>query len=437
MATTRKQIGYGSQGSEVKELQNLLNKSGYNLSADGIFGAKTQEAVKAYQKANGLAVDGIVGNNTWGSLVGGSGSSSTSSATKTNPYTKVDLTPYDGGFKQSDKVTDAYNKSSDAEKAWQDYLNAGFTYGRQEDYKGILDKILNREDFSYDLNGDALYQQYKDKYIQQGKMAMQDTMGQAAAMTGGYGNSYATTAGNQAYQASLQNLNDIVPELYQMAYDKYNQEGQELYSQYSLLSDDRNTEYGMWADKGNKLLTDRDYYTGRADTEYGKEYGQWSDNRTYDTNQYWSETNFGYGKERDEVADEQWQKSFEEGQRQYNTTLEFNKAQASKSSSSSGSGGSGGSEDTGTAPEFASYTKAFDYVGKVLKDYGEKTAAARIEDLVNNGTLSEADAVRMAISLGLDEYYEGDEGDPTPTSHTPTAPTLNPMPGSYIRFGAL
>ena len=437
MATTRKQISYGSQGSEVKELQTLLNNSGYTLDTDGIFGAKTQAAVKAYQKANGLAVDGVVGNNTWGSLLGGSNSSNSSTtssgATKTNPYTTVDLSKYDGGYKQSETVTDAYDKATNAENAYANY--GDFSYGKQSDFDAIVDKILNREKFSYDLNGDALYQQYKDKYIQQGKMASQDTIGQVAAMTGGYGSSYATTAGNQAYQASLQNLNDIVPELYQMAYDKYNQEGQDLYSQYSLLSDDRNTEYGMWGDKRNALLADREYFAGRADTEYSKDYGQWSDSYNRDFNQYWNETNFGYDQERDKVSDEQWLKSFEESKRQYNETLAFNKEQASKSSSSSSGSGSGNS---GSTPEFTSYTKAFDYIGEVLNDYGAKTAAARIEDLVNNGTLSEAEAVRMAISLGLDEYYEGDEGgDITPTSKKTTAPTLNPTPGSYIRFGAL
>ena len=63
-----------------------------------------------------------------------------------------------------------------------------------------INKILNREKFSYDLNGDALYQQYKDQYTTQGQMAMMDTMGQAAALTGGYGNSYAQSVGQQAYQ---------------------------------------------------------------------------------------------------------------------------------------------------------------------------------------------------------------------------------------------
>ena len=63
-------IKYGSSGSAVKELQKKLNENGYNLAVDGRFGSATRSAVKDYQKKQGLAVDGIVGKNTWGSLLG-------------------------------------------------------------------------------------------------------------------------------------------------------------------------------------------------------------------------------------------------------------------------------------------------------------------------------------------------------------------------------
>lgn len=53
----------GSRGEDVKKLQALLF-----LMVDGIFGPLTEEAVKEFQKANGLKVDGIVGVNTWGAL---------------------------------------------------------------------------------------------------------------------------------------------------------------------------------------------------------------------------------------------------------------------------------------------------------------------------------------------------------------------------------
>ena len=82
-----------------------------------------------------------------------------------------------------------------------------------EQVKAMYDQVMNRKPFTYDLNGDALWQQYKDQYTNQGKLAMMDTMGQAAALTGGYGSSYAQNAGQQAYQGYLQQLNDRVPEL--------------------------------------------------------------------------------------------------------------------------------------------------------------------------------------------------------------------------------
>ena len=67
---TYKTIQYGSKGDDVKELQKLLNNKGYSLSVDGIYGEKTQSAVKKYQASQGLTVDGIAGKNTWGALTG-------------------------------------------------------------------------------------------------------------------------------------------------------------------------------------------------------------------------------------------------------------------------------------------------------------------------------------------------------------------------------
>lgn len=165
-------------------------------------------------------------------------------------------------------------------------------------------------------------------------MAMQDTMGQAAAMTGGYGNSYAQSVGQQAYQAQLENLNDIVPELYQMALDKYNQEGQELYNQYGLLSDAENQEYGRYRDKVADYLTERDYLAGRYDSERSFDYSKYADERAFDLNKDTADRNFAYQKYRDDIADEQWVKQYD--------ALYGNKATGGSNGGSGGSGGSGG-----------------------------------------------------------------------------------------------
>ena len=203
---------------------------------------------------------------------------------------------------------------------------SGGTYGKGMDE--ALQKVLNRDKFQYDINGDALYQQYKDRYIQQGKQAMMDTVGQAAALTGGYGNSYAQKAGQQAYQGYLQGLNDKVPELYQMAMERYNQEGTDLLNKYGLMSDQYAKEYSRYRDS----------------------VGDWRAQRDYLATLYNNERGFDYTGYRDRVADEQWQKEFEEAMRQYNQNYAFSqqqyedskKARSSSSSSSRSSSGVSG-----------------------------------------------------------------------------------------------
>ena len=300
MAVNFEMVGYGSDGSYVKKLQESLNQKGYKLDVDGQFGPLTLSAVKDYQKANNLTVDGVVGNQTWNSLYTPATSkpttsSPTASTTESKDTNTTKPAAADRTYQQSETVTQAQallqqlmaNQPGAYESQWQGQINA------------LMGQILNREDFSYDLNADALYQQYADQYRTQGKLAMMDTMGQAQAMTGGYGNSYAQAVGQQAYQGYLQQLNDVVPELYGMAYDQYQQQGQDLLNQYGVLANQDEQEYGRYRDEV------ADYYT-RLQQAYSQfinerdfDYGQFSDDRAYD-----------YQTERDAVADKQWQTEY-------------------------------------------------------------------------------------------------------------------------------
>ena len=104
---------------------------------------------------------------------------------------------------------------NDTVKQFRENMESHGTYENkwQPQIDSTMDSILNRKDFNYDVNGDALYQQYKDRYVNLGQQAMMDTMGQAAKLTGGYGNSNAQMVGQQAYQNYLQGLTDKIPEL--------------------------------------------------------------------------------------------------------------------------------------------------------------------------------------------------------------------------------
>lgn len=145
--------------------------------------------------------------------------------------------------------------------------NSDADYGMANDYLG---QYQNRDPFSYDFNADALYQQYKDQYINQGKMAMMDTMGQAAAMTGGYGNSYAQSVGQQAYNQYLGQLNEVMPELYGMAYDRYNQEGQEMLNMYDIYMSRANDNYGRHMDAVDLWKNDYAIAKDNYDTLYNE-----------------------------------------------------------------------------------------------------------------------------------------------------------------------
>ena len=355
---TYKQISYGSQGSEVTELQKLLNQSGnnYNLAEDGIFGSKTQAAVKDYQTKNNLAVDGIVGNNTWGALTSVKPSQNTGNtgATQTpSPDTSASEGFQYADYQESDTVKQAQEmlnqqlqqKPGEYKSTWQDQLNE------------TISQILNRDKFSYDLNGDALYQQYKDQYTQQGKMAMMDTMGQAQAMTGGYGNSYAQSVGQQAYQGYLQQLNEVVPELYGMALDQYNQEGQDMYNQAALIAQMEDQDYGRYQDAMNAWLAERDYLAGRYDSERDYDYGKYTDNRDFSYGSFIDDRNYQYQTDRDAIADQQWQTEFDEAQRQYDEQMAFAKDQwdweKEQAAAGGNSGGNNGNNGNGSSATFA------------------------------------------------------------------------------------
>lgn len=163
----------------------------------------------------------------------------------TSPTTKVETpvkTPAAPAVNAS-----AYNKTMEALKEAENGVPS-FSSDYDETIRELYDKIVNRQPFKYDYASDPLYGQYKESYTQQGKQAMRDTMGQAAALTGGYGSSYGQAVGQQQYDAYLQRLNDVLPELYGMARDVYADEGNVLNTQLGLAGAMRDAEYNQFRD---------------------------------------------------------------------------------------------------------------------------------------------------------------------------------------------
>lgn len=223
-------------------------------------------------------------------------------------------------YQRSDRVNEYYEKTRKLERNKPDEFESKYE-GQISD---ILDNILNRPKFSYtseDMTNDDLYKMYRDQYLRQGNLAMRDTMGNAASLTGGYGNTYASAAGQQAYDNYVSMLNDKALDFYDRAYQRYNDEGQNLYNQMNVVTGLDNTDYQRHRDTVSDYYNDLNYYNGRYNQEYGYDYGQYQD----------------------QVAADQWAQEFafqkqQAAQEQANWEAEMALARQ-KAASSGGSGG--------------------------------------------------------------------------------------------------
>lgn len=255
MASTYRQVGYGSTGSAVSRLQTVLNEHGYDLAVDGIFGVKTQAAVRDYQKKNGLKLDGIAGKETWGSLLAKpsySGSSGSNGSAASGTVMGSVSAGTAAALKELEK---GYTPSSDVEAARS--LLDSVSALRPDDYRSsfsaqleaLYQEISSRPGFSYDPASDAAFQSYAAQYARQGRAAMSDTLGQASHLTGGYGSSYAQAAAQQSYQQHLQKLSDVLPQLQSAAYTRYRDAGEALLDRYGLLKGQEDAEYDRWQEQ--------------------------------------------------------------------------------------------------------------------------------------------------------------------------------------------
>lgn len=256
MASTYTMVAYGSQGSAVKQLQSELNKRGYQLDEDGVFGKKTKAAVRDYQKKNRLTmVDGIAGDETWGSLLSApTAAEQQAAAAAAEEAARPEARVTESTARRLAELEKGYQPSEDvaAARAYRDNVAAmqpgEYDSGFEDQLQALYDQIEGREAFSYDPEEDEAYQRYARLYAAQGAAAMEDTMGQAASLTGGYGSSYAQAVGQQAYDRYLGELAALVPELRQAALAEYRQEGQALTDRYNMLNQQEKAGYDRWQD---------------------------------------------------------------------------------------------------------------------------------------------------------------------------------------------
>lgn len=396
----------GSQGDEVRRLQEILNTQGYGLDVDGIFGSNTKNAVKQYQAANGLQADGIVGDQTWGALNAlGNAASVTNPKQTAMPTTlttprgtsynpaeltanQADLNSTEGGaprFQQSQTLSDALN----ALQAQLGQKPGAYESPYAAQIEALYNKATSRPAFSYDPSMDPLYQMYRDRYAENARRSMQDTLADAAALTGGYGNSYAQAAAQQAYDAQMNGLNDILPQLYGQAWDMYNAEGDRILQQLALAQQMDQTAYGRYADELADYYNQLGARQSLANDMYNREYGQFAD-----ALQAWqNDRAYYYGKTADELAQQNYLASLAMSGSSGGSS--GGGSSGSRSSSSSRSGGSSG----GTTATGANYKTVL----ATAKGLTNSKAVDYVSRMVDNGYISADEGYRiLEVEMGID-----------------------------------
>lgn len=164
----------------------------------------------------------------------------------------------------------------------------------------MLTQILNRDKFSYNPENDPLYQQYLQTAQREGDRAMRETLAEAASSAGGM-NSFAITAAQQANNYYNSQLNDRIPELYQLSYEKYLKDIDNQIRDLGLLQSMDETQYNRYRDTMSDWYNDKNFAYGmyadainQGNWQTNFDYNSMWDNINYNTNNYWKDKEWDY-----------------------------------------------------------------------------------------------------------------------------------------------
>lgn len=251
--------------------------------------------------------------------------------------------------------------------------------------KDLLDRILNREDFAWSKETDPQWSSYKKSYLREGDRATANALAKASAASGGRPSSYAVNAATQAGDYYATKLNDVIPTLYQQAYERYLDEYNMKLKDLNAVNQQEQLDYAKYLDRLGQFNTDRGFaYQNYAD-DYDRLRSQLADVQGQDQ--------IDYARYLDEVSRQQTAQDSIRGQvdailaaggspsanlvsesgysSEYVKALEdaYRKQEAEKAAKKSGSGG-GGTMSLTTAKAMAKEGQFTDAVLNTLRKAG-------------------------------------------------------------------
>lgn len=319
-------------------------------------------------------------SNTSNTTTNKSSGTNTSSGARISGVSQSTMDTINTPFQSSQAYQDAMNYTN----GLLEQLSSGRT-SYTDQIKELMDQIQNRDKFEYDVDKDMLFQQYLSSAMATGKTAMQDTIGQASALTGGYGSTYATSAGNQQYNAYIQDAYNNLPEYYNLALEAYQMEGEEMYNQLGMLNQADATEYERLYNSWNANFTN-------AQNMYQNEYSSWQDtiNNAFNVagmqnSDYWNNKDLGYKYSALQQDQKQFEANMAMNEKEFNAKYDVN------------GDGVVDAKDKEVAPEEVKLeSPSSDIVNAAKKIYlekGEEEYLKWLETLPENIDLNELDSI--------------------------------------------
>lgn len=405
-----------------------VSKGGYSITYDD--NGYATKAVNNDGRVAAASVDAVTGGGGNRESYGGSvydqqyfSDSELASAAEIRAAAEAGQTSWDDAHSYVESLRAKYGYSGDTDGSKyipisQDIGGAsggGFSYGSAPQYVSryqdkideLTAQILGRAAFSYDPETDPTYQQYKKAYTRDGQRAMQDTLGQVSARTGGLASSYAGSAAQQTYDNYMAALEDKIPELRQLAYSMYQDEGDTQRANLEMLMALDQGDYAKYADLLSQWNTDRSF-------DYGVYRDNISDQR-YDT-----EWNYQVG--RDQIADKRYEDETEWERSQYASETEYNRALAKAQTLAAGGDFSGYKALGYTDQEIAGLKSAYNKAQASVRSGGGSSrggssggsksgGSSASEDvyagMYKAGIRSEGDAYAWLLSAGYNTTQAG------------------------------
>ena len=145
----------------------------------------------------------------------------------------------------------------------------------QSQYKPKIDSVMGKleglGDFDYDPDADTADRQYKDQYSRNAQKANRNAQANAAALTGGYTSSYGTQAGQNAYDATMENLNDVLNGLYNQNLGEYNAKKNGLQSQLASLQQAENNAFNTYQQNLSNWYNGLEYRQNEYNSAYNEQ----------------------------------------------------------------------------------------------------------------------------------------------------------------------